>query len=61
MTKPPPATPHSDIDGVHQDERRNTDVAADLGQSAGDVEHAKKASRARPPLSDDQDSRDDRS
>ena len=60
MTKPPPSTPHSDLEGVHQDERRNTDVAAELGQSAEDVEHARKQSRARPPV-DDQKSRDDRS
>jgi hypothetical protein len=60
VTKPPPSTPHSDIEGVHQDERRNTDAAAELGQSADDVEQAKQQSRARPPL-DDQKSRDDRS
>ncbi len=60
VTKPPPSTPHSDLDGVHQDERRNTDVAAELGQSAEDVEQARKQSRARPPV-DDQKSRDDRS
>jgi hypothetical protein len=61
VTKPPPSTPHSDVDGVHQDERRNTDVAAEKGQSAGTVAKAKKDSVARPEQSDDLDSRDDRS
>jgi hypothetical protein len=60
VIKPPTSTPHSDLDGVHQDERRNTDVAAELGQSAEDVEQARKQSRGRPPV-DDQKSRDDRS
>jgi hypothetical protein len=60
VTKPPPSTPHSDLEGVHQDERPNTDVAAELGQSAEDLEQARKESRGRPPV-DDQKSRDDRS
>jgi hypothetical protein len=60
VPKPPTTTPHSDIDGIHQDERRNTDVAKDLGQSSGDVEDAKRDSHGRPPLSDEE-SRDDRS
>jgi hypothetical protein len=51
MPKPPKSTPHSDIDGVHQDERRNTDVASDLGQSAGVVGRAKEKATARPPVS----------
>jgi hypothetical protein len=60
VTKPPPSTKHSDLEGVHRDQRRNTDVAAELGQSAEDVEHARKESRGRPPA-DHQQSRDDRS
>lgn len=64
MAKPPETTPHSDIDGVHQDERRNTDVAAELDQDSGDVAEAKKESRARPVDSDlrpqDEETRDDR-
>lgn len=60
VPKPPPSKPHSDLTGVHQDERRNTDVAAELGQSAEELERARKESRARPPV-DDQKSRDDRS
>ena len=60
MSKPPKATPHSDIDGVHEDEARNTDVAAALGQDSGDVKRAKDESIARPQTSK-VDSRDDRS
>jgi len=48
MAKPPPSTPHSDIDGVHQDEKRNTDVAHGLGQHAGTVAAAKKRNAGRP-------------
>lgn len=60
MPKPPKATPHSDIDGVHQDEARNTDVAAGRGESAGTLEDAKDEAVARPEYIDDQKSRDDR-
>lgn len=48
MPRPPEATPHSDIDGVHQDERRNTDVAAERGEGAEDLKKAKERSAARP-------------
>lgn len=64
MAKPPPSTPHSDIDGIHEDERPNTDVAAELGQDSGDVADAKADSKARPIDSDmrpqDKETRDDR-
>jgi hypothetical protein len=59
MAKPPQSTPHSDIDGVHQDERRNVDTAHDLGQSAGTVEDAKRQSVGRPPRADDLDAPED--
>ena len=55
MAKPPESTPHSDLDGVHQDEERNTDVAADRGESGGELQRAHEDSRARPPYSDDGD------
>jgi hypothetical protein len=60
MAQPPKATPHSDIDGVHQDEVRNTDVAASLGESAGTVDAAKQGAIARPVPQEDQKNRDDR-
>ena len=60
MAKPPESTPHSDIDGVHADDRPNADVAQDLGEGAGDLKRAEDQSVARPEHSDDR-SRDDRS
>jgi hypothetical protein len=60
MPKPPKATPHSDIDGVHQEEERNTKVAADLGQSGAALERAKDEAVARPETKDDVPNRDDR-
>ena len=60
MTKPPKAAPHSDVDGVHQDERPNTEVAAERGESAGDLERAKGESAARPSYSNERPGKDDR-
>ena len=60
MPKPPKATPHSDIDGVHQDEVRNTDVAAGRGESAGTLDRAKDGAVARPVYVDDEKNSDDR-
>jgi len=48
MANPPKATPHSDIDGVHRDEVRNTDAAAALGDGGESLERAKELSKARP-------------
>jgi hypothetical protein len=59
VAKPPPSTPHSDIAGVHEDERRNTDVSHELGEDAGDLRRAGELDKARPPHSDEK-SRDDR-
>lgn len=53
MTKPPKSTPHSDIDGVHQEEESNVKVSSDLGQSAGALKKAKEKSTARPEYQDD--------
>ncbi len=61
MAKPPKATPHSDIDGVHRDEVRNTDRAAEIGDSAEELVRAKEESIARPESHDDQPNREDRS
>jgi hypothetical protein len=48
MSNPPSSTPHSDIDGVHQNERPNVEVASDLGQAAGVLADAKAQATARP-------------
>lgn len=61
MAQPPKATPHSDMTGVHRDEKRNVDSAIEAGQDSGDVAEAKKQDVARPRSHDDQPNRDDRS
>jgi hypothetical protein len=60
MPKPPKSTPHSDLDGVHEDEKRNVDTANAVGQDTADLEEAKRKSTGRPPYSDDQGRKDDR-
>lgn len=53
MTKPPKSTPHSDLDGVHQDGRPNTDTAREAGQDAADLAGARENSPGRPPYGED--------
>ncbi len=60
MAKPPKATPHSDIDGIHRDEVRNTDVAAARGESAEELQEAREENIARPEYVDDKKNADDR-
>ena len=57
MTKPPPSTPHSDLEGVHRDEKPNVESANDAGQDTGDLERAHEESAARPSYSDDKGAR----
>jgi len=52
VPKPPESQPHSDISGVHQDEERNTKVASETGEGAGDLARAHEENAARPPYSD---------
>ncbi|MDQ3140469.1 MAG: hypothetical protein M3Q15_07060 [Pseudomonadota bacterium] len=53
MAKPPESTPHSDIDGVREDQHRVVDRAVKTGQDSGDLKRAKEDSIARPRYSDD--------
>jgi hypothetical protein len=53
MSKVPKSTPHSDLDGVHQDERPNIETAVKTGGDAGDLDRARKNSAGRPPYSGD--------
>jgi hypothetical protein len=61
VTKPPKSTPHSDIDGVHRDEKPNVESAVEAGQGTGDLARAADENAARPEYSDDVKNRDDRS
>ena len=60
MPKPPKTTPHSDIDGVHQDEAPNVDTANAAGEDGEDLAEAKRKSTGRPRYSDDPDGKDGR-
>ena len=53
MSKPPKSTPHSDLHGVHRDERPNVETAVEAGQDNGDVARAKAEGIARPPIAED--------
>ena len=48
MPKPPKSTPHSDIDGVHQDEKPNVATAEETGETTGDLKLARKEAKGRP-------------
>ena len=61
MTKPPKSTPHSDIDGVHRDEKPNVESAVEAGQGTDDLMLASKESAARPDYAEDVKNKDDRS
>ena len=60
MKKPPKTPPHSDLDGVAEDERDNVDAAIKLGQDSGDLARAKDKSVGRPRPAEGEESRDDR-
>ena len=61
MAQPPKSTPHSDMTGVHRDEKRNVDSAIEVGEDSGTVADAKKENAARPESNDDDPRLDDRS
>jgi hypothetical protein len=61
MAKPPASPPHSDIDGVDEDEVRNVDAAIEADQDTEDLERARRQASGRPDRGEDEDNRDDRS
>ncbi|MEA3064418.1 MAG: hypothetical protein QOJ27_857 [Sphingomonadales bacterium] len=61
MSRPPQATPHSDIDGVHRDEKPNVESAVEAGQGTEDLARAQEETPARPDHATDVRNRDDRS
>ncbi len=61
MPRPPRTPPHSDTDGVREDEVRNVDAALAAGQSTEALARAHSEAAARPEHSKDDDNADDRS
>ena len=61
MSQPPKSTPHSDIEGVHRDEKPNVETAVESGQGTETLARARDEAAARPDYSDDVKNRDDRS
>ena len=59
MAKPPSTPPHSDLDGVHEDEPK-VQNAAGQGDPGAELQRAADQDAARPDLSVER-SRDDRS
>ena len=53
MPKPPRSTPHSDLDGVREDQRPIPDSAVEAGQDGKDLARAREQSAGRPPVSAD--------
>ena len=49
VAKPPKSTPHSDIDGVHQDEKPNVETAQETGETAANLDLAARESKGKPP------------
>jgi hypothetical protein len=48
VAKPPPSTPHSDLDGVHEDEKPNTVTALEAGETSEDLKLARDQAKGRP-------------
>ena len=61
MSQPPKSTPHSDLEGVHRDEKPNVESATQAGQGTDDLARAAKETAARPDYAEDVKNRDDRS
>lgn len=61
MPRPPATPPHSDFDGVDEDEVRNTDAAVASGQDGRDLARARDKAAGKPDFSPDRGNRDDRS
>jgi hypothetical protein len=53
VPKPPQSTPHSDLDGVREDQKSNVDRANEAGQDTSDLKRAHEGSKGRPDYSED--------
>ena len=61
MTRPPKSTPHSDLDGVNEDKRRNVDAALEAGEGTENLARARREAVGKPEYSDEGAGREDRS
>jgi hypothetical protein len=61
VSQPPKSTPHSDIDGVHRDEKPNVESAIEAREGVEDLARASDETVARPDYAEDVKNRDDRS
>lgn len=61
MPKPPATPPSSDLDGVDEDQVRNTDAANESGQDTADLARARDDAAGKPDFSSGRGNRDDRS
>ena len=61
MSQPPKSTPHSDLEGVHRDEKPNVDSAREAGEGAEDLARAGREAVGRPPHTDEGSGTEDRS
>jgi hypothetical protein len=61
VSQPTKSTPHSDLDGVHRDEKPNVESAIEAGQGTEDLARASEETVARPDYAEDVKNRDDRS
>ncbi len=52
MAQPPKSGPHSDIDGVHQDERPNVETAEESGQTTANLGLAREKGKGYPHYTD---------
>ena len=55
------ASPHSDIDGVHRDEKPNVESAVEAGQGTESLALARDEAAGKPDYAEDVKNRDDRS
>ncbi len=52
MAQPPKSTPHSDIDGVHRDEKPNVETAQETGETTANLKLAGDEAAAKPRHTD---------
>jgi hypothetical protein len=61
VSQPPKSTPHSDLDGVHRDEKPNVESAVESRQGTDNLALARDEAAGKPDYAEDVKNRDDRS